>query len=212
MSVTGPGRSSASRRPLWIGGAVVLVIVLVVVLFLLLRGGNDSSRSASSSPSPSQSLSSRIASQKTANTQAPTAAPPLKHPPKPKRVSFGTQATSGRGVHVGVTKIENVKGEAHGVGEIAGPALRFTVQVKNTGNQPVDLDLAVVNAFYGPKNSPAEPLEGPGVVALPQSLKPGATATGRYVFAVPKDKRRHVRVDFRYRVDAPTVVFVGPAS
>ena len=212
MSVTGPGGPSAPRRPLLIGGAVVLVLVVVVVLVVLLRGGGDSGPSASRSASPSASLSSRIASQKTANTKAPTAAPPLKHPPKPKRVSFGSQTTSGRGVHVSVTKIESVQGKAHGVGQISGPALRFTVQVKNTGSQPVNLDLAVLNAYYGLKAKPAEPLSGPGVAALPQTLKPGGTATGRYVFAVPKGSRRHVRLDFRYRVDAPTVVFVGPAS
>ena len=52
---------------------------------------------------------------------------------------------------------------------------------------------------------------GPGAVPLPQSVAPGKSATGKYVFRVPPEERDHVRVDFTYTLEAPKVIFTGPA-
>jgi hypothetical protein len=127
------------------------------------------------------------------------------------KTSLGSTADSG-GLNVEVTNIEPVTGKARGIGERGGPSLRFTISVTNKGSSEKNLDLAVVNAFYGSDETPADELSGPGVQRLPQTLGPGRKAEGRYVFLVPESKRGHVRLDFSYMIGEPRVIFTGPAS
>ena len=133
----------------------------------------------------------------------------MKNPPKPVRASIGSTVRTG-GLTASITEVEAVKGQARGIGEVAGPALRFTVKVTNTGSKPVDLNLALVNVYYGAKKTPASQLSGPGMSPLPQKVKSGS-ASGRYVFGVPEDERGNVLVEFSYDVKAPTVIFRGSA-
>jgi hypothetical protein len=114
-------------------------------------------------------------------------------------------------VTASIVRVESVRGQAHGVGEVAGPALRFTVKVTNKGGKPVSLNLALVNVFYGSAKTPASSLSGPGYSPLPQKLKASGSATGRYVFGIPQGKRQTLRVEFSYKANAPTVIFRGSA-
>jgi hypothetical protein len=125
---------------------------------------------------------------------------------------LGATADAGGGLSIDVTQVEPVNGKAEGIGERGGPSLRFTLVVTNKGSSQKNLDLAVVNAFYGSAETPANELSGPGVQPLPQSLGPGRKAEARYVFLVPESERGRVRLDFSYAIEQPRVIFSGSAS
>ena len=98
-------------------------------------------------------------------------------------VPMGTEAVkveSGLSVAVGVP--EAVDGQATRAGEIAGPALSFPVTVRNDGDESFSLTNTVVSAFYGADQRPAVWLSEPGGKPLPQTVEPGGTATGIFVF------------------------------
>ncbi len=172
--------------------------------------GPSSGRSAGASGGPASTGPS--ASPTTLDTRIPSPAPVVRNPPKPVRATFGTAPRLRTGVSVDVVGIEPVRGVARGVGEVAGPALRFTVRVRNTGSAPVDLDLAVVTAYSGPRDAPATQLSGPGARPFPAALAPDGSATGSFVFAVPPAARDRLRLDFTYDAAAPRVVFTGAAA
>ena len=111
-----------------------------------------------------------------------------------------------------ITRVESVKGVGRGVGEKSGPALRLTVSVSNDTSKTLSLDLGLLNVYFGAEASPASPLSGPGVRALPSSVKAGQTGTGKYVFGVPTNQRGKIRVDFTYTTAAPRAIFTGPAN
>lgn len=109
-----------------------------------------------------------------------------------------------------VTAMTAVQGEAKGPGEIAGPAVSFTVRITNTTGRTADLSHTVVNAYYGADASPAQPLTA-GTVAFPTSLADGAGATGSFVFTVPESARDSVLVTVDTSVANPVVAFKGAA-
>lgn len=108
-----------------------------------------------------------------------------------------------------LARIEAIEGEADGPGEIAGPALRVTVELTNGGDAGADLTGVVVNLYHGPESAPAEMLAGSGSDWLEGTLAPGGTATGVYVFTVPADDRDPVQVTVFVTPDEPTVLFEG---
>lgn len=115
------------------------------------------------------------------------------------------------GVVVSISSLEAVEGEAQGPGEVAGPALRFTLSMRNDGDAPVSLTSTVVTVYSGPEQTPAVDLRGPGGVPLPEEVGPGATVTGVFVFTVPPEERDQVKIGVDYTVGVPIVVFEGSA-
>jgi len=112
---------------------------------------------------------------------------------------------------VRVVKMEAVAGKADGPGEIAGPAVRFTIRIENTTGKTVALSNTVVNAYYGSDESPAVQLRLPGGSDFPAGVKDGATATGVYLFNIPTDERSDVRVTVDTAVNNPVIAFEGAA-
>lgn len=110
-----------------------------------------------------------------------------------------------------VTKVESVAGKATLPGEVAGPAVRFTIRLTNTTGSAFDLSNAVVNAASGEDADPAYPLTQPGGKPFPTSVPAGGTVTGVYVFTIPTDERDRVSVSIDTSTDTPVVAFTGPA-
>lgn len=173
--------------------------------------GTGTRTEGSARPSSSPSPSSASPREGGPTGRQPVAPPVMSKLPAPVRASFSARPVV-RDLVVTVPRTEGVQGKARGVGELSGPAVRFTVSVSNTSDAAKNLDLVVVNAYYGSDDKPASSLSGPGAKALPARLPGGATAEGRYVFAIPAAERGRVRLDFSYDVRAPRVVFVGPVS
>lgn len=126
-------------------------------------------------------------------------------------VSIDDVADPGTGMSFRLARLEAVQGEANGPGEIAGPAIRVTVEATNDTGAPVLLETVVVDLVYGSEKSSAAPLSGPGVVRFSGELAPGASATAVYVFDVPVDQRAEVSVVVSYAASVSPVVFTGPA-
>lgn len=107
--------------------------------------------------------------------------------------------------------LESVDGEAQGPGEVAGPALRFELTVRNDTAAAVSLSATVVNLYAGAEQLPSTDLAEPGGVPLPDTVKPGQSATGTFVFAVPREARNPVKITVDYSAGIPVVVFEGQA-
>jgi len=115
------------------------------------------------------------------------------------------------GVTISIADLAAVEGEPRGAGELAGPALRFAVNVSNTGDATASLGTVVVNLYYGENDTPAPSVHGPNGADLPEEVGAGATVSGAYVFTVPEDDRDRVRIEVDYSTEAGVVVFEGSA-
>ena len=194
--------SSSNRRVWWIIGAVVLVVAIVVVVVVAVTaGGKGAGPTSASTPviTTPPPLTPTPQPGETGQTPAPSA------PPAP----LTSTSTPVPGVEVHLSSVEAVDGKANGVGEVSGPAIRFTVNVANTTDAPVDLKTAVVQLYYGAAQNPGLAVSGPGGSPLPTSVPAGQTVTGVYLFTVPEDQRDTVSITFDYRAGTPVVVFQG---
>ena len=121
-------------------------------------------------------------------------------------VPVGEPASFGGGLVATVAQIDQLQLEARGPGEIAGPGVGVTVELKNESADPIDLGGVAVNASYGdgvPASSsgaaPAAPVTG----ALPA----GETRRGVYVFQVPNEDAGSLVVEVNYN-GSPNVVLI----
>lgn len=159
----------------------------------------SSATRTSKAPSPSQPSST--------GSREPSVVPTRSVPST--RAPLRQKGDLGNGVTVQVSDIQQVDGEAQGPGEVAGPALRVSVEVQNGTDNEISMELALANLYYGPDRTPASSLSGPGVRSFPAAIAAGKSASARYVFGVPKQRRNPLAVEFSYTVDAPTVIFEG---
>ncbi len=217
----GPTKPTQGKR-IALGSAAAAALALVV-LVVVLQNRADDDRPPNSSTTPTSTAQASPGSDTEPTKPAkpgssasaypvPSVPPVVTKSPKPIPARFEDDVVLDNGVAVEVTDIEAVKGEARGPGQVAGPALRFTITVSNQSKKTIDLDLAIVTAYSGRRDDPAIDLAGPGASPLPAKLKAGATASGKYVFAIPKKQRGRVRVDFSYTIDQSRVIFRGPGS
>lgn len=166
---------------------------------------------ATDAPSPSPSLGTDEATAGTPQLGPTETAPPA--PPRPTTtVSLTETVDLGDGVRATVTGTQAVTGKARGAGEISGPAVRFTLAVENNGSTALAMELALMNVYYGPDQTPARRLTGQGSRPLTDPIAAGESGEGTYVFAIPQDLRDELRVEFSYSTRAPVVIFVGSAA
>jgi hypothetical protein len=113
-----------------------------------------------------------------------------------------------RDLTVRIERTEAIEAKATLPGEIAGPAVVVDLVADNKTSAPVDLSAVVVECIDAAKapcnrisSDPAKPFSG--------TVPAGATATGRYVFVIPKDQRKSVSLVVTLTGDRPVVVFRG---
>lgn len=122
---------------------------------------------------------------------------------------FDAAATPEPGVTVRVPKVEKVTGEANVPGEVGGPSLRFTVELKNGTGKTLDLRTVVVNAYYGPDRTPAPPLLKPGGKAFEAEAGADDSARGVFVFNIPAEFQDDVELEVDPGVGKAIVIFTG---
>jgi hypothetical protein len=167
-----------------------------------------SSTSSASSPAPTETPEA------TPTTVAPPLPQPVKSVPKVKRVGqpntpsvsapvakFNAPVAYPDGVTVVITKAEKGVETGHGPGVMAGRQyVRFTVKLTNGSAKAVNLDQVVVTTTYGPTKQLAAPVytQSAGTYDFTGTVKPGASATALYAFAVPTKQLNRVAmvVDF----------------
>ena len=127
-----------------------------------------------------------------------------------KPVRLDTPSATGTGLAAKLLEVRAVDAKAQLPGEVAGPALALTLEVRNEGRKAADLSAVVVNvtdsaAAPGTEMSaePAQPFRG--------SVGAGKSVRAVYVFTVPKDKRDPITVTVSIG-EAPVLVFTGDAS
>lgn len=208
---------------------VALILALVVGLTAWALTRSDGAQVPEASASPTAATSSSPEPQDTqepaepdeptespAEPAEPGADPPADPPtdgvdPSLPPVELDDVAPFGTEVSARLVSIEAVQGEAEGPGEVAGPAVRVTVEVVNGTAETIDLGATVVNAYAGPELRPLETLSGPGARWFEGSLAAGAAAEAVYVFNTPADLRESLQVTVSYDPEVPTVVFEGAA-
>lgn len=221
-----------SRKKTFIIAATVIAVVMAGGIWAFsLPGtakGNDAGESPSTaSPSASGSAngaqevlpsipapavlpapapeSSAEASARAAKDEAQAAIPQ----PVAPVVSLTQVAEPGGGITATVTDLVAVDGKGQGPGQIAGPAIRFTLNLNNGGSTAIDTGMVVVNVEGGPDHVPALVLSGPGAVNFPASTAPGAQSSGTFVFLLPDSQRDNVRIFFNFQVSSSIAAFEG---
>lgn len=223
--ITQTTSSSRHRRPLML---LLAVAVLTIATWALVTSG--AGREPAGTTQPTAATAAAASTSASTPAAAPTEMPDGTAIPAPSPAAAaepGTGATEdvGRvrvkppvaldepgdfdtGVTVALADIEAVQGVARARGEIDGPALKVTVEVRNGSGDPVSLDGLVVALSSGPDRTPASAFVD-GSSPMVGELAAGSSATGDYVFAVPEDERDDVRVEISYTGTAPTVAFAG---
>jgi hypothetical protein len=139
--------------------------------------------------------------QELAATGQPTAAP----------VDLRARKVVRGGVSATITEVTAVQGQAKGVGEVAGPAVRFKVTVVNGTAAPLQLDRAVVDVSFGNDEAPASSLSGPGLVPFPPKIAPGTSGFGIFIFTVPLEARENLKIHLNLEAETPVATFAGRA-
>lgn len=160
---------------------------------------SQGSTSATGGVAPSASTSPAS----TSHAPAPSGTqPPGSTAPITSTATFGGKITGQ------IDKIATVTASGSGSGQTKGPGLAITVTVHNGSSAPISLDSAVVNLAVGTAQTPGDPADGPPAKPFSGSVKPGASATGVYVFRVDQTSGP-VAVTVSYSPTAPAVTFTG---
>lgn len=238
MTVQPPALGGSRKVTILGWGAVAVVVILLVALMTALvrangasnsggEAGGDAGPAAAISPTPSPSADAATVPSATdapadsvpapeADEASPApeadvvpgdAAAPVEKAP----VTLTESAAAIPQLVFSLGALEAVDGEAQGPGEVAGPALRFTLTVRNDTAASVSLASTVVNLYAGVDQAPSMDLAEPGGSPLPDEVRAGRSATGTFVFAVPRDARNPVKIAVDYSAGIPVVVFEGAA-
>lgn len=208
MATETPEKRRWSIRSMIITSAAVLLLAAAAVTAAIVAQQDGGSPIAAPSSSPSDRPgSSPTPSDAAEDPSAPPVDPLVPADP----VEIDQPADISPGLTAEITTLEAVAGEARRPGEVAGPAVRVTVQITNSTPSAVSLVTTVVTAYYGADQTPALELGSPGASPMPAEVAAGQTATGVYVFTVPSSERGNVRIMVDYSVDVQPLVFQGAA-
>ena len=207
-------------------GLAALVVVVAVVVWAVARssGSGDpaatpaaTTASTGATPDPGSATTGSGSSTSPAGpppsadpapTQAAAPSVPARSGERPA-VAPGAASTATGGPTVRLSNVGHVAGVAAGPGDIAGPAIRVSIVIENTGTSDLALNLTAVNAYLGADRQPAGSVTQPGGSPFSGTLKPGQSATGVYLFTVPTADRQDVTVVVDYLPGQPAAVFAG---
>lgn len=208
-------RTHARRRWLWIAAIIVAVAVIALVVALNLAGRAQPGAQPGAEPSSSASPDAGAPTPTASHTvpPLPTSTPlPEDSPesmPELAPVEPTEPSDNDEGLVAEIVKMTAVQGEAVQAGEIAGPSVQFTLSIKNSTGEPVDLGLIAVNAHIGENRTPATSLIRPGGDPFAGTLADGDSAEGVYVYNIPESERDDVTLTIDYRAGEPAFVFRG---
>ncbi len=137
---------------------------------------------ASSAPAPGSSDSAveeaigPIASAEPTQTEAPGSIGSRDLP----TADVGAPVAIEPGVKFQVERLRDVRIEAEGPGEVAGPGVIARIRVTNDSASSVDLDGVAVNLDFG--EDPGVPSFGPQTRPFEGALAPGRSASAEYAF------------------------------
>lgn len=188
----------------------VVVIVLAACVGVAACSSSDDASKESSSTTAEPSTSTSASTTPPVNEGPSTSGPPATAGDGAAvgvnvldPVEVGRFEDLGGGVTTTVTSWKEVDATAEVPGDVAGPGIAVTVELRNGSDAPIDASSLVVGALAegatAPPNSgpPSDPLEG--------TLAPGDEARGVYVFRVPEQGVEDVVVDIQTGFSPNTV-------
>jgi len=193
------------RRKTWVWIVVIAVVVIAVIVYFAVTSAGSGKPGAG--PSPSASASSQSGDPSGQPTPDPSATPGTM--PELAPVAPDEPSDNGEGLVAEITAMKSVEGEAVQAGEIAGPAVQFSLRLTNDTDEPIDLGFIAVNAYIGEAMTPAGGLVKPGGAPFEGTLKAGDSAEGVYVYNIPESQRADVTLTVDYRAGQPSFVFRG---
>jgi hypothetical protein len=172
--------------------------------------GGTPSDSPAEAPQPAAPASGSTAPEGTLSGMSAEALAEIEQPVS-GAVALDERVAIGSKVEAHLGQLEAVDGEAAGVGEVSGPAIRFTVTIANRSGQDLPTNNTVVTANAGPEETPALQLSGPGATSLPATIAAGQEASASYVFLIPPELRNQIRIFVNYEASSPIAAFAGTA-
>ncbi|QEE60495.1 DUF4352 domain-containing protein [Salinibacterium sp. dk2585] len=197
----------ARRRLLFAIAAAAAIVLGLGLVALYLAVGQEEGRETPGMQTPgASSTPSATPSSTPVERDADGGTPPADD--AAEEVPVGEQVELGAGVTAEVTDVVPFAAEGRGVGETSGPALRFVLVVTNGSGNPISLDGASVNLYYGDDTTPASPLlNDESADPLGGELAPAGTARGTYIFSVPEDQHDSYRLEFSHAAGSGRVLF-----
>lgn len=126
---------------------------------------------------------------------------PLRNP-----ASFGT------GLSVRVAAISHGRVTDTGPGSLTGrPTVQFTLRLTNKSSKAISISGVQVSTTYGSNATPGTPTTPSSGGPFTGTLKPGASQTGVYAFAIPVSDQHDVALTVWYAQGVPTVLLRGSA-
>lgn len=107
-----------------------------------------------------------------------------------QKVEAGAQAS------MSIERLERTKGEANGIGEVAGPGVLLEIRIENNGDKELDLAQAQVRLYSGKDRQPAALLTDERSTELPATLAAGKSTSAVYIFSAPATDDGKVAVEF----------------
>jgi hypothetical protein len=163
------------------------------------------------SPSPTPSVSG--AGTSAAGSSAPSSGSihqvvPSKTVATAKPVKTDQIASFSHDVTVRIATLKNINTVARGPGEISGPGVVVGFLVKNGSATSIDLGSVTAN-LQDAAGIPSVSMVGAPADPFAGKVGPGKSATGSYVFSLPRSHRNPVTISISYTTAAPVVLFVG---
>lgn len=124
-------------------------------------------------------------------------------------VPAAATATFVAGVTVHLVSRRTVRVVGHGPGELSGPAVALTLELRNGSTRVVDLDASQVTAAYA-DGTPAEPSSAAPSTPWAGRLAPGGRARGSYVFLTPSGRPPAMSLNISYDPRRPVVLLDVP--
>ncbi|WP_337002644.1 MULTISPECIES: hypothetical protein [unclassified Microbacterium] len=195
------------RSKAWIWVAAVAVVLIAVIVYFVVTSNSSGTAGPTTSPSASPSAPAQSGEPTDQPTPDPSETPGTL--PELAPVAPGEPSDNGEGLVAQITAMKSVQGEAVQAGEIAGPAVQFTLKLTNGTGEAIDLGFIAVNAYIGEAMTPAGGLVKPGAAPFEGTLAPGKSAEGVYVYSIPENQRDDVTLTVDYRAGQPAFVFRG---
>jgi hypothetical protein len=123
-------------------------------------------------------------------------------------VALTDSATPADGITISLTDLSQVDAQTHVPGEVSGPAVRVSIEIGNSGAQPVDLTSVVVE-LSDSDGAPGIPVSTADSKSFDGMLDPNASITGVYVFRVPVDRRDPILIAVSYAAGSTVAQFSG---
>lgn len=146
-------------------------------------------------------------------TTAPDGSVPARERPTLAPAAQGeavqVDAVGAEGISVLLEDVRSVDVAADGPGEVSGPGVAVTVQIRNGDLGPLSLEGFAVSVESGPEAVPA--VAAGGGDPVPATLAAGEAARGTYVFLLDGPSAANIRSLVTVSADLPVVVLEGRA-